>query len=123
FASYGDPGRMILAALLVFPALALGLSGFETGVLVMPLVSGSGANEAQQLRSRIHNSHKLLTTAAIIMSVMLIASSLVTTVLIPAEEFAEGGGANGRALAYIAHAYLGNTFGTIYDISTISILW
>ncbi len=123
FAGYADPARMVLAALLVFPSLALGLSGFETGVLVMPLVSGSGDNEAQQLRSRIRNSHKLLTTAAAIMSVMLIASSLVTTLLIPAEEFAEGGGANGRALAYIAHALLGNTFGTIYDISTISILW
>ena len=38
---------------------------------------------------------------------MLIASSLVTTLLIPAEEFAKGGDANGRALAYLAHEYLG----------------
>ncbi len=123
FASYVDPARMVLAALLVFPALALGLSGFETGVLVMPLVRGSGADETQQLRSRIRNSHKLLTTAAVIMSLMLIASSVVTTVLIPHAEFEEGGRANGRALAYIAHEYLGNTFGTVYDISTILILW
>jgi hypothetical protein len=42
--------------------------------------------------------------------------------LIPAEQFKSGGPANGRALAYLAHLYLGNVFGSIYDLSTILIL-
>ena len=57
------------------------------------------------------------------MAVLLLTSSFATAVLIPAQEFQPGGGANGRALAYLAHLYLGNGFGTAYDISTIAILW
>ncbi len=132
-------------SLLVFPKLALGLSGFETGVAVMPLVKSP---------NRIANTRKLLTSAALIMSVLLIASSFVTSVLIQQNEFCprvtcgaeptaheapaycacspeqvsngvvkEPGKANGRALAYIAHTYMGDVFGTFYDLSTILILW
>lgn len=57
------------------------------------------------------------------MSFFLLTSSLVTILLIPPEAFQAGGGASGRALAYLAHQYLGNGFGTLYDLSTISILW
>jgi hypothetical protein len=114
FAAHGNPLMMIGLALLLFPKLALGLSGFETGVAVMPLVRGP---------KRIHNTRKLLFTAALIMSVMLISSSFVTTTLIPPDAFQEGGEASGRALAYLAHLYLGNMFGTLYDLSTIAILW
>jgi hypothetical protein len=110
----GNPLMMVALALFVFPKLALGLSGFETGVVVMPLVKGPG---------RIANTRKLLASAALIMSVMLITSSFVTTILIPPNEFQPGGLAYGRALAYLAHKYLGDVFGTAYDISTISILW
>jgi hypothetical protein len=53
----------------------------------------------------------------------LIASSFVTALLIPESAYREGGPASGRAIAYLAHQYLGNTFGSIYDISTIFILW
>jgi hypothetical protein len=112
-----------LAALLVFPRLALGLSGFETGVAVMPLVHGEGATPEEQLRGRIRNTKKLLAAAALIMSLMLVGSSIVTTLLIPPAEFEEGGSANGRALAYIAHRDLGHGFGTAYDLATITILW
>ncbi|GAB1544034.1 APC family permease [Scytonema sp. NUACC21] len=123
FATHSNPIKMLGVAILLFPELALGLSGFETGVAVMPLVRGSSSDTSEQPRGRIRNTHKLLTAAAVIMSFFLITSSLVTTLLIPAAEFKVGGKASGRALAYLAHMYLGNGFGTIYDISTISILW
>jgi hypothetical protein len=123
FAQYGSPLAMIGAAMILFPKLALGLSGFETGVVVMPLVKGDETDDPKKPAGRIRNGKKLLLAAAAIMSVMLISSSFVTTTLIPAEEFEEGGKANGRALAYLAHGYLGDIFGTIYDLSTISILW
>jgi hypothetical protein len=139
----GNPWLIIGFSLILFPKLALGLSGFETGVAVMPLVKGdSDLSEAdwqniqttrtghggegridQLLRGRIRNTKKLLRTAAIIMSVMLISSSFVTAILIPADKFQEGGEANGRAIAYLAHLFFGDIFGTIYDLSTITILW
>jgi hypothetical protein len=121
--SYSSPLAMVGMAFLVFPKLALGLSGFETGVAVMPLVRGDPHDSPEYPRGRIRNTRKLLTTAALIMSGFLITSSFATTVLIPHQEFEEGGQASGRALAYLAHQYLGNGFGTAYDLSTISILW
>lgn len=123
FAQHGNPLMMVGAAMLLFPRLALGLSGFETGVVVMPLVKGHSSDTEAQPRGRIQNTHKLLTIAALIMSFFLLTSSLVTTLLIPAAEFQTGGKANGRALAYLAHQFLGNGFGTVYDLSTIAILW
>ena len=123
FRSHGSPLAMIGVALLLFPKLALGLSGFETGVAVMPLVRGDPTDTPEQPLGRIRNTRKLLTAAALIMSVFLITSSFVTTVLIPPAEFLAGGEANGRALAYLAHDYLGDLFGTVYDVSTILILW
>jgi hypothetical protein len=110
-------------ALIAFPLLVLGLSGFETGVSMMPLVGAKGSTPEEKLANRVKNTRKLLTAAALIMSVYLIGSSFVTTILIPAEEFQAGGEANGRALAYLAHEHLGNGFGSVYDISSILILW
>ncbi|MEV4136746.1 amino acid permease [Dactylosporangium sp. NPDC049742] len=118
-----DAFGIALVALLVFPKLALGLSGFETGVAVMPLIKGDPGDDPAEPRGRIRGAHRLLTTAAVIMSVFLVASSFVTTLLIPQPEFEEGGKAYGRALAYLAHSYLGNAFGTVYDVSTVLILW
>lgn len=112
-----------LVALVVFPKLALGLSGFETGVAVMPLIKGAPSDTEERPVGRIRGARRLLTTAALIMSVFLIASSVVTTLLIPQREFQTGGSANGRALAYLAHQYLGSVFGSFYDVSTVCILW
>jgi hypothetical protein len=116
FQQHGSVLSMVGVSLVLFPKLALGLSGFETGVSVMPLIKGQNSPQ------RIRNTRLLLLCAAIIMSVFLMATSLVTTLLIAPEKFREGGEANGRAMAYLAHKLLGNQFGTAYDISTILIL-
>jgi hypothetical protein len=132
------PWVILATCLLIFPKLALGLSGFETGVAVMPLIKGSPDEDPQALQGRIRNTRKLLLTAALIMSVCLLGSSLVISTLIPPEAFerlpSDPPGkkyARDRALAYLAHAegphritpLFGEVFGTAYDLSTIIILW
>ena len=139
----GSVWALIIVSVFLFPKLALGLSGFETGVVVMPLIEGDEELRPERshtlrihpepdtappkvqayLAGRIRNAKKLLTSAAVIMSFLLIGSSIVTTMLIEPEKFQPGGEANGRAISYIAHAYFGDMFGTVYDISTILILW
>jgi len=125
-AAHPNPLGIVAVALVVFPRLALGLSGFETGVAVMPQIRGDATDDADRPTGptgRIRGARKLLTTAAIIMSFYLVTTSFITTVLIPARDFQPGGAANGRALAFLAHEYLGGGFGTVYDLSTITILW
>ncbi|MGC4043636.1 MAG: hypothetical protein QM758_07500 [Armatimonas sp.] len=203
FQQHGSIPGLVLAALVLFPKLALGLSGFETGVAVMPLVEGAKTDTEAVPTGRIKNTWRLLLSAAVIMSVYLLSSSLVTTLLIKpgqflpkmiaettvtSKELSDGanirlhpegarepalnvvlppgakagdldlnipvnekpdetvpvdvtvtsieggtrfhisaekgpGEANGRALAYLAALQFGPVFGTIYDLSTILILW
>ena len=123
FREHGSTLGMLGVALLVFPRLALGLSGFETGVSMMPLVRGDADDDPERPEGRIRNTRRMLLAAALIMCFFLMTTSFVTTLLIPQSEFSPNGEAQGRALAYVAHEHLGNAFGTIYDISTITILW
>jgi hypothetical protein len=130
FANHGSPLGMVGVSLLLFPKLALGLSGFETGVSMMPLVKGAPDDQEPRPAGKIRNTQRLLFTAALIMSLFLLSTALITTLLIPPEAFRSTGAngepagpANGRALAYLAHQFLGNGFGTVYDLSTIAILW
>ncbi|SFI06719.1 APC family permease [Planctomicrobium piriforme] len=124
-------GRMILLSLIFFPKLILGLSGFETGVAVMPLIKGDHNDDPVFPAGRIRSARRLLLTSALIMCVLLLGSSLVVTMLIPAEALLEGGPAANRALAYLAHgespkplaSWCGEAFGTVYDLSTVLILW
>jgi hypothetical protein len=147
---------MAAVALLLFPKLALGLSGFETGVAVMSHVRGRPDDDPRQPEGRIWHTRYLLITAALIMSVGLLGSALAVSTLIEPGEITpvtakgelpqdEAGRpirnpedwpkkpAAGRALAFLAHGenqaareacpFFGRTFGTVYDISTIVILW
>jgi hypothetical protein len=123
-APHGDWTAVFVVSALLFPKLALGLSGFETGVSVMPQIRNDGNGKSGTIPiGRILATRRLLFGAAVIMSVMLLLSSAITTFLIPESEYREGGAAAGRAIAYLAHRLLGDAFGTIYDFSTITILW
>jgi len=133
----GDDGwdAVVFWSLLALPNLALGLSGFELSMILMPQVEGKQGEHPP--RTRIRNTRKVLVIAAIIMGAFLLGAVLVTTLLIPHAAFAkDGGAANNRALAYLAHggaltidgtilpldptAFL--IFGTAYDIVTVLIL-
>jgi len=133
-----------IVSLLLFPRLALGLSGFETGVAVMPLVKGDVADDPKRPAGRIRNTRRLLITAAVLMSLYLLGSSLVVSTVIDANDLVAHDAygqplpdpgkkppAADRALAYLAHgegtekvaSFFGSTFGTIYDLVTVVILW
>lgn len=116
-AQHPHPVGMAVLSLIVFPKLALGLSGFETGVSVMPLI------RSQSLPQRIKRARRLVTTSAVIMSLYLLATSLLVTTLIPTDQFGAGGSADGRALAWLAEHYLGASFGQFYGYVTTAILW
>jgi hypothetical protein len=117
----GNWTLILISAALTFPKLALGLSGFETGVSVMPLVKGAPDDKAKPTpEGRIKASKTLLLVAAVMMSILLITSSFATALLIPKEIYKD---VSGHALSFLGHKLLGEFFGTVYDLSTIAILW
>jgi hypothetical protein len=61
----GNVFLMVGISLLLFPKLALGLSGFETGVAVMPLVKGDPEDTHEDPQGRVRNTRKLLLTAVL----------------------------------------------------------
>jgi hypothetical protein len=121
---------------LAFPSLAIGLSGFELSMIVMPLLRGDSMEDPRYPRLRVLNARKVLLAAGFLMSVYLLGSVLATATLIPPGALSTGGSASHRALAYLAHGgalesggtaldinpLFGETFGTIYDLSTVLIL-
>ncbi|MSQ92933.1 MAG: amino acid transporter [Gemmataceae bacterium] len=137
FGTSAAPLHIVLICVILFPKLALGLSGFETGVAVMPLIRGDSTDSEKNPAGRIRSTRRLLILAAVIMSLFLLGSSLVVSTLIAPEALAKHGLAHDRALAYLAHgenlihnqpsstinSLFGGVFGTIYDMSTVVILW
>jgi hypothetical protein len=128
---FGEVATIAFLCIVYFPRLALGLSGFELSLILMPQVKGEPNDDPHQPRSRIRNTRKILVTAAVIMSLFLFGSVFVTSLLIPPAEFQEGGKAANRALAYLAHGgapgqslhpLFGPIFGTIYDVITVLLL-
>jgi hypothetical protein len=119
-----------------FPQMALGLSGFEMMMNVVPRVSGGTADEFGVSAGRVRNTRRLMLTAASIMAVYLVSAVLVTTLLIPQAELLPGGTATHRALAYLSHgsplaggaagsginSLFGDNFGDLYDLSSAFIL-
>jgi hypothetical protein len=131
-----DGWGLFVACLPLFPTLALGLSGFELTLMAMPLVRGGKDDTPERPRGRIRSTRILLVVAATSMSAYLLASTLITTILIPPGSLVADGQAKYRALAYLAHGgkladgqhaavlstAFGGVFGTLYDISTVAIL-
>lgn len=127
-------GSAVVLSVLFLPNLALGLSGFEMSMILMPQVRGQAGESEQQPSGRVRNTRKVLLLAAAIMSAYLLAAVLVTTLLIPDAALRAGGLASHRSLAYLAHGgpiapdgapllpWLGPAFGTAYDVVTVLVL-
>jgi hypothetical protein len=129
-------GPLVLASAALFPRLALGLSGYELALTSMPLVRGFGSDTTENPRGRIRNTRILLSVAAVVMSVLLFASTLVTTILVPADALVTDGRAANRALAYLAHGQplaagldaadvcplFGPWLGAAYDLAAVAVL-
>ena len=89
--------------LVVFPQMALGLSGFEMILTVVPQVSGGMGQKDDSTAGRVRNMRKLMLTAATIMAIYLLSAVLVTTLFVPRAELGTDGTAEHRAIAYLAH--------------------
>jgi hypothetical protein len=119
-----------------FPQMALGLSGFELIMTVVPKIRGGNGSEVESVAGRARNTRKLMLTATVVMAFYLVSAVFVTTLAVPRSELGPGGAAQHRALAFIAHGsaptdipgspdkipLFGEQFGDLYDLSTILVL-
>ncbi len=124
-----DAWSLVKMCLWLSPKLALGFSGYELSLVVMPVLRGSG-------RSQVVNARKLLLMSALIMGALLLGSAMLTTLLMTPQSLLPGGMARERAMAYLAHGgelkpgidagdlnpLFGRTFGAVYDLVTILVL-
>lgn len=118
----GSQGLIVLM-LLIFPQLALGISGFELSMTTTPLISGEPGNEVEQKRHRIRRARWMMFWLTIIMAVFLLATTIASTLAIPLSKFTTERDAQHRAMAFLAHGELfPSWFGTCYDLITAIIL-
>jgi len=126
----GTVTTLVLVSLATFPQLALGLSGFELSMATAPLVRGRPDDDPAEPRGRIRKARLMMLLAAVVMCVFIAGSMFVVTLLVPIGEGGDLGPAEHRALAWLAHGgnaavspVFGEVFGTIYDLSTVMILF
>lgn len=131
-----DWWSLAASCVVLFPMLALGLSGYELALTSMPLVRGGRSDADSHPRGRVRNTRLMLVTAAVVMSALLLTSTLVVTLLVPGEALTTHGRAENRALAYLAHGQplaggidpgdvsplFGPWFGVAYDLVTVVVL-
>jgi hypothetical protein len=127
---------IVAAAVVLFPHLALGLSGYELTLAATPLVKGVPGDELFKPVGRIRRTRWMLASLAGLMAIFTLASGLVVTLLVPADALAPDGKAANRALAYLAHGgdlvhgiapaavspIFGTAFGAVYDFVTVTVL-
>jgi hypothetical protein len=127
---------VLALAMLYFPPMAIGLSGFELSMATAPMVRGSASDTELRPAGRIRHARLLMIAAAVIMSLLVLGSVSVVSALVPASAIGEGAHVQHRTLAYLAHGQplvhpvqvhqvsplFGPAFGTLYDLSTVLVL-
>lgn len=121
--SAGGLEGTVVMLLLIFPQLALGISGFELSMTSTPLIDGGTGDAETQRCRRVRRARCMLIALTMIMGFFLISSTLISTVQIQPGQFAFEKEAQHRALAFLAHGpHFPAWFGTWYDIITATIL-
>ena len=123
-------------ALWSFPQMALGLSGFEMIMTVVPQVSGGRRRPTTRIAAtgRVRNTRKLMLAAASIMAVYLVSAVVVTTLLVPRRRSSPAAPPQHRRsptwptarrwptapAARALNPLFGDRFGDLYDLSTVA---